>query len=154
MATLYRFLIALNGMQGPNLYQAGGADLAPGYCAMEDDADDVALCTAGSHPIGIIGCPSYHDLNTVYTAGEKVPVWMRGCGIVCYVLHDNDTGAATITRGTKLAIDDANDGCVQSWAYSDTAEATDTLAEVIGTLEEEVTISGDTPTFVKCRMSL
>lgn len=154
MATLIRCLVQLNGNEGPKWYQAGDSSIKPSYCVQEDDADEVKVCAASTAPIGIAGCPSYQDLNTAYVAGVKVPIWMRGCGVVIYVLHDDDTGAATLNRGVLLAIDDANSGCVMVWAYTDTAEATDTLSYVIGSLEDQVIISGDTATFVQCRMSI
>ncbi len=154
MATLIRCLVRKRKGVRPNWYQAGDSSMYPSYLAQEDDADEVKICAASARPIGIVGCPTYHDLNTAYTAGEKVPIWMRGCGVIIYVLHDDDTGATTLDRGTALVTDDANAGCVMIWTYGDASEATDSFENVIGTLEDEVTIDGDTATFVKCRMSI
>lgn len=154
MATLVRCLISLNGKKSPKWYQAGDSNIYPSYVVETDDADEVTI-NGATPPIGIAGCPTYKDLNTAYTAGERLPVWMRGCGVSIYVLFDDDTGATTLNRGIKLCVDDANDGCVQAWGYVDSIQTLDdTLRYVIGTLEEEVTISGDTPTFVPCRMGL
>ena len=83
-----------------------------------------------------------------------VPVWLRGCGVEIYVAHDNDTGAETLNRGTFVAIDDANAGCGQSFAYSDTAEATDSVLDLIGMMTEEVTTTADQQVFVKIIMSI
>ena len=154
MATLIRCLVRKKKNQGPNWYQAGAGTIYPSYLVMEDDSDEVTICATSARPIGIAGCPTYHDLNTAYTSGVMIPVWRRGCGVVIYVLHDDDTGAATIDRGTPLVTDDANAGCVMAWGYTNSSEATDSFENVIGTLDQEVTISGDTATFVQCRMSI
>lgn len=159
MATLTRCLIAANGMEGPEWFQAGDSLIKPGYVVVRDDNDEVKISPATiEQPLGVAGCTSYHDLNTVYNAdstGERVPVWLCGSGVDIYVLHDDDTGATTLTRPSYFCQDDANAGCVMLWAYTDAAVATDTLAYVVGKLiGADVVISGDTPTFIKIKLAL
>ena len=101
MATLYRCLIALNGCKGPKYFQAGDSLIKPSYVVMEDDADEVKICSTSGRPIGVAGCPAYHDMNTVYTAGVRVPIYMLGTGVEIMVLHDG-AAAASITKGEKV----------------------------------------------------
>ena len=83
-ATLRRMLIALNGYEGPEYYQAGDSSCKPGYVVMFDDADEVKICTSTGKPIGIVGCDADHDLMTVYAAGERMPVYPLGSGVDIY----------------------------------------------------------------------
>jgi len=122
---------------------------------MEDDIDEVTICTANLQGIGIAGEISYLDLMTAYADGIMIPVWMRGCGVAIYVAFDNDTAGATYVRGSLLASDDANSGCVMVYAYADTTgQYTDTLSMVIGTLMHEVTTTADALVYIPCRMSI
>ena len=155
VTTLINLIIKMNGFKGPDWYQAGDSSMKPGYIAMEDDLDEIKICTANGFPIGIVGCPSYHDLNTVFTAGEKIPLFPRGCGVVMYVAFDDDTGATTYTRNSILTIDDANAGCAMAWSYTDQDSAlTNTLAYTIGYLTQEVTTTADALVYVPCRLSI
>jgi hypothetical protein len=159
MATLTRLLLALHGLEGPEWFQAGDSLIKPGYVVVRDDHDEVKISpTTPEQPLGVAGCTSYHDLNTVYNAGadgERVPVWLCGSGVDIYVLHDDDTGATTLVRPSYFWQDDANAGAVRLWAYTDAAIGTDTLAYVVGKLiGGDVVISGDTPTFIKIKLSL
>lgn len=159
MATLTRLLLATYGIEGPEWFQAGDSLIKPGYVVVRDDHDEVKISpSTPEQPLGVAGCTSYHDLNTVYNAdaaGERVPVWLCGSGVDIYVLHDDDTGATTLVRPSYFYPDDANAGCVQLWAYGDTAQATDTLSLVVGKLiGGDVVISGDTPTFIKIKLAL
>jgi len=85
-ATLYRLVIALNGYDGPEYFQAGDGLLKPGMICMFDDADEVKICTSTGAPLGVVGCDAYHDLGTVYAIGERVPVYPLGCGVDIYVI--------------------------------------------------------------------
>ncbi|MCP4651707.1 MAG: hypothetical protein GY853_16720 [PVC group bacterium] len=153
MATLERCVIAYNGIAGPTWYQAGDSLIKPSYVVSRDDADEVKIAPADEPaPLGVAGCPTWHDLNTVFTAGDSVPVWEKGSGVEIFVLHDDDTGATTLIRGQLYQVDDANAGCVMLWAYTDAAVATDSISGVIGMLTKDVTISGDTPTFIPLRI--
>lgn len=155
MATLIKCVIAYNGIEGPSWWQAGDSLIKPSYVVVRDDADEVKIAAASSAaPFGVAGCPTWHDLNTVYTAGDSVPVWEKGCGVEIYVLHDDDTGATTLIRGQLFQVDDANAGCVMLWAYTDAAVATDTISGVIGMLTRDVTITGDVATFIPLRLSV
>lgn len=90
-STLRRMVIALNGYAGPEYYQAGAATIKPGMIVMEDDADEVKICTSTGEPIGVAGCDADHDLGTAYAAGERVPVYPLGCGVDIYVLSGDNT---------------------------------------------------------------
>lgn len=105
-STLYRLVIALNGFTGPEYYQAGDSLCKPGYIVMEDDADEVKICTSTGKPIGVVGCDADHDLGTVYTAGERMPVFPLGCGVDLYVACID---ATTITVVKGGIIDTADD---------------------------------------------
>lgn len=103
--TLRRLVIAYNGVSGPEYFQAGDGNMKPGMVVMEDDADEVKICSGTGIPIGIVGCDADHDLSTVYTIGERIPIWLLGCGVDLYVLHeDHDT--KTILRGSILESSD------------------------------------------------
>jgi len=155
MATLVRLVLQLNGFKGIEWYQAGDSSMYPGHVAIRDDADEVKIATASAaNPLGIVGCESYRDLNTAYTAGQMVPIYPCGSGVIIYVLHDDDTGATTLIRGQLFQVDDANAGCVMLWGYGDGAVATDTISGVVGRLTQDVTISGDTSTFIPLRLSI
>ena len=146
VTTLIRCVIALNGLTGPEWFKTGDATIKPSY--------EVTICTADAPPIGIAGSISYLDLMTAYADGIMIPVWMRGCGVSIYVAFDNDTGAATYTRGGILVSDDANSGCVMIFAYGDADEDTDSPNNMIGILMMEVTTTADALVYVPCRMSI
>ena len=97
-ASLRRIVIALNGMDGPEYFQAGDSSCKPGMIVMEDDADEVKVCTTTDLPIGVVGCDADHDLNTVYTAGERIPIWMLGCGVDIFVRFQYAT-TITLAKG-------------------------------------------------------
>lgn len=146
MATLRRCEVQKFGKE-PEWWQSGDATIKPSYLVMKDDSDEVTICTASAKPVGVAGSMTFHDLNTAYDSGIKIPVWRKGCGITIYVLHDDDTGAATLDSGIPLVADDANSGCVMIWT-------TETAPYIIGYNRYEVTISGDTPTFIQCMMTV
>lgn len=101
-AVLRRLVIALNGVDGPEYYQAGVATLKPGMVCMFDDADEVKLCTSTGQPAGIIGCDADHDLATVYALGERIPVWAIGCGVDIYVRFLDKDHDQTIELGKTI----------------------------------------------------
>ncbi|MHA1221324.1 MAG: hypothetical protein ACTSQB_06290 [Candidatus Heimdallarchaeota archaeon] len=105
-ATLRRLIIALNGYDGPEYYQAGDSLMKPGYVVMEDDGDEVKTCISTGKPIGIVGCDADHDMSTVYSAGERIPIFPLGCGVDLYVACI-DTTTITLIKG---AIIDTADG--------------------------------------------
>ena len=156
MATLTRLLLSVGGVEGPEWFRAGDALIYPGYVVSADaDQGECKIApTDEPEPTGVAGCPTYQDLNTAYTLGWRVPVWLCGSGVHIMVLHDDDTGATTLTRNQKFIVDDANAGCVMLWAYTDTAVATDTMSGLVGQLLQDVVISGDTPTFIPLALSL
>ena len=156
MATLTRLLLAANGVEGPEWFRAGDALIYPGYVVSRDaDVGEIKIApTDEPAPVGVAGCTTYHDLNSNFALGVRVPVWLCGSGVHVMVLHDDDTGATTLYRGQKFIVDDANAGAVMLWAYTDAAVATDTMSGLVGAMLDDVTISGDTPTFIPLRLSL
>ena len=164
MATLYRVLLALNGVKGPDFYQAGDSSIQPGFVVSRDDSDEVKICpTSGTRPFGVAGATTYQDLNTVIAVGERVAVFLCGSGVDIMVLHDDDTGAATLGRPQYFVPDDANAGAVMVRTYAAKAgsytagnftELHDTAMYTVGKLIEDITISGDTATYIKIKLSL
>jgi len=110
-ATLRRIVIALNGYDGPEYYQAGAATIKPGMIVCEDDADEIKITEETLKPIGVVGCDADHDLGTVYSSGERVPVYPLGCGVDIYVLCKDPT-TITVEKGSIIATspDAAHDG--------------------------------------------
>ena len=100
-----RVLIAANGIEGPDYYQAGDSLLKPGMVCMEDDADEVKVCITTGIPLGIVGCDADHDLGTVYTVGERIPVWLLGTGVDIYI-RSKDAGTQTITKNSIMVTAD------------------------------------------------
>lgn len=85
-STLYsRLVIAYNGVKGPEYFQAGDSLMKPGMVCTHDDADEVKVCLSTTKPFGIVGCDADHDLSTVYAEGERIPIWVLGCGVDIYV---------------------------------------------------------------------
>lgn len=62
--------------------QTGGAQKT---CAWPDAAGDVSL--------GVVGCRPGHDVDTAYTAGDTVPVYMVGGCAVVWVRFRTSGGA-------------------------------------------------------------
>ena len=130
-ATLRRLVIALNGMSGPEYFQAGDSSCKPGMIVMEDDADEVKVCTSTGKPIGVVGCDADHDLGTVYTAGERIPIWMLGCGVDIYILCSD---ATTITVVKGGIIDTADDTTLKGTGRIADAMTVSTTTEYVHTL--------------------
>ena len=105
-AILRRIIIALNGYEGPEYYQAGDSLCKPGMIVMEDDADEVKVCTTSGKPIGVVGSDADHDLSTVYAAGERIPIYPLGCGVDIYVLCVDDT-TIDVDKGVIIETADA-----------------------------------------------
>jgi hypothetical protein len=97
-----RVLIALNGVEGPEYYQAGDALMAPGMVVTYDDADEVKICTSTAKPLGIVGCDADHDLSTVYSLGERIPIWLIGSGVDIYVKCKDAGASHTIERNSII----------------------------------------------------
>jgi len=108
-STLRRMIIAKNGHEGAEYFQAGDSECKPGNVVMFDDADEVKICTTTGQPIGIVGCDADHDLGTAYTAGERIPVWMLGSGVDIFVMCVDAT-TITVERGDFMdTADDTTD---------------------------------------------
>ena len=101
--TLRRSIIALNGVHGPDYYQAGDANMYPGMIVAYDDSDEVKICTYALKPIGVVGCDADHDLSTVYALGERIPIWLLGCGVDLYVKCSD---SSTVERDDIIEMSD------------------------------------------------
>ena len=96
-----RVIVAFNGCEGPEYFQAGDSSCKPGYIVMEDDNDEVKLCISTAKPIGVVGCDADHDLSTVYAAGERIPIFMLGSGVDIYVYHGGKA-SDTVEKGSMM----------------------------------------------------
>lgn len=131
-STLYsRAVIALNGHEGPEYFQAGDSSMYPCTVVMYDDEDEVKVCTSTGQPIGIVGCDADHDLGTVYAAGERIPIWMLGSGVDIYV-KCKDATTITVERGDFM--DTADDTTLIGMARVRDDEIVSITTEYVGTL--------------------
>ena len=167
-ATLRRIVIALNGNDGPEYFQAGDSLCKPGMIVEEDDADEVKVCTTTGKPIGVVGCDADHDLGTVYTAGERIPIWMLGCGVDIYVRFQFAT-TITLAKGV-IAESQGGDTTMKGSAMTKTAyvahttDSADATGRVltamfwIGHIQEAgsilTAVASDTGAYVPVRLSL
>lgn len=151
--TLRRMIVAFNGVEGPTYYQADAA-IKPGELVEFVDADEVAVCTTDDAAIGVCGCDADHDLMTDYNAGERVPIWLLGSGVIIYVLC-YDADEKTIEFGTIMCSSDATAGAGSMQdAYSDTAERTDFVTFLIGRAQEAGTLTAATVMYIPVLLSL
>lgn len=165
---LNRVIIALNGHAGPEFFQAGDSLCKPGMVVMEDDSDEVKVCTTTGKPIGVVGCDADHDLNTVYTVGERIPIWMLGCGVDIYVRFQFAT-TITLAKGV-IAESQGGDTTMKGSAMTKTAfvahttESTDATGRIltamfwIGRIQAAgsilTAVASATGAFVPVRLSL
>jgi len=127
-----RLIIALNGVDGPEYFQAGDSNMKPGMVVMHDDADEVKICTSTGKPIGVVGCDADHDLSTVYAAGERIPIYMIGSGVEMFILCKD---ATTITVEKGSIMDTADDTTLKGHARVKDAfiPITTSIAAAMGT---------------------
>ena len=140
-ATIRRLVIAYNGFKGPEYFQAGDSLLKPGMVCMEDDADEVKVCTTTGKPYGIIGCDADHDLMSVYTIGERIPVFPLGCGVDLYIRCGDVTPAQSITKGAAMDTADCT-----TWAGC--GKVRDALVEITTTVGANGTLRNISEFFV------
>lgn len=161
MATLYRCLVALNGVAGPKWYQAGDGNIQPSYCVMTDDADEVKICSTSGRPIGVAGCKGDQDLNSTYTSGHAIPIYPKGCGVEIYVLHDGNSAESLDKHKTLLQASSGTAGAVRIKAAYEAKDTTyhatnftereDTNNFVIGTFSgPDKSITSGTSQYIKC----
>jgi len=147
-----RFVVDSNNYS-PRYFQASAA-MKTGELVEYVSANTVAVCTTDDHAIGVVGCDSDHDLSTDYAAGERVPIWMLGCGATVYVLC-YDADQKTIEEGLFCCSSDATAGAgsLQD-AYTDTVDRTDSLWWTIGRFAESGTLLATTVTYIKVKLSI
>lgn len=127
--TLRRMVIAKNGVEGPEYFRAGDATLKPGMLCVHDAAQaEVKKCITTAAPFGVIGCDADHDLSTAYAEGERIPVWVLGCGVDLYVLCAKGTAVATYTITKGTVIDTQDDTTVTGYGKPKTAYVAVTTA--------------------------
>lgn len=93
-------------------YQAGDSVIKPGYVVQEDDADEVKLGSTACVAVGIAMELPTKDLDTVFTAGWAIPIFVKGGGTVVTV----KLGAtAAVANGAAYIADAAGeDGLVSA----------------------------------------
>lgn len=120
--TLSSVKIALSGREGPMWFQAGDSSIYIGYAVEFDDADEVKVAaTNATAPIGIAGCPSWHDNTAVFAAGVRMPVWMIGCGAEVWATHDGvaGNGSLALQYGDPVARSNSTAGLLEEDANYD-----------------------------------
>jgi len=150
--TTLRRLVVDSAGQKPRYFQASAA-MKPGEIVEYVTANTVAVCTTDDKAVGVVGCDADHDLMTDYSAGERVPIWMAGCGAVVYVLC-YDADAKTIEVGSLICSSDATAGAgsLQD-AYTDTVDRTDSIWWAIGRAEEAGALGATTVMYIPVRLS-
>lgn len=155
-------LIALNGATGPEYFRAGDSLMKPGMiCTHDAAADEIKVCISTTKPFGVIGCDADHDLATVYTVGDRVPVWKIGSGVEVWVLCQDDA-LQTIIKGSIINSSDATTykGCGMEWTHTaityttivspELAERNILLTFMVGRAQSSGTITTAIARFVPC----
>ena len=68
----------------------------PGHIVTQTGGAQKTVCwpdAAGDVSTGIAGCLPGHDVDTAYTAGDTIPVYMCGSGAVVWVRERSNGGA-------------------------------------------------------------
>lgn len=142
--------IALNGLEGPDWFQAGDSSIYPGYVVEYEDPDEVVVMptTITTEIAGVAGCPSYHDNTAAFTAGVRVPVYMRGCGAIVYVTHDGvaGNGSLAVKFGDVLTYSNSTAGLVEVDAAAD--------IDTLGRCHRYALITNGTAKNIRCKLSL
>ena len=163
-STLRRMIIALNGCEGPEYFQAGAATIKPGMIVVEDDADEVKISEETTYPIGVAGCDADHDLSTAYSSGERIPVYMLGSGVDIYVLC-KDVTTVDVIKGDIIETSDtaAHDGqgkvkdgfvAITTTGAAAITERTSTIHFYIGRALETGSITSAVARYIPVRLSL
>jgi len=74
-------------------------EAAAAAVAWPDAADDIAT--------GVVGCAPGHDIDTAYSVGDMMPVYMTGSGAVVWVRLKNGAGAGVAVAGDLVGHDGA-----------------------------------------------
>jgi len=126
--TLYGgVIIATNGITGPKYFRAGDSLMKPATVCTHDAAnDEIKQCGTTDRPYGIIGCDSDHDLSTVYTVGDRVPVWLIGSGVEVWILC-GDADSVDIVKGSVMHTADSSTypGKITLYTYHQATTFTD-----------------------------
>lgn len=125
-------------------FEAGDSLIKTGYIVGYDsgDAAEVTICATNGAPFGVAGKIADHDLNTVVSAGDSLPVYLLGVGSLMYLCQDGDSTVDGI-RGSWCMRSDATAGKFEIWAYVDAAADTDTLSAIVGRQMEDHAFGGD-----------
>jgi len=68
----------------------------PGHIVSQTGGTQKTCCwpdAVTDNTLGVVGCKPGHDVDTAYTAGDTVPVFMRGSGAVVWVRFRTSGGA-------------------------------------------------------------
>jgi hypothetical protein len=103
--------------------------------AAESDLSFLGVC------LGPTVIPTDYDLDDVIADGETVNI-LRPTGgrTIISVILASHTGAFQIEEGDYLRVGDTA-GQVESWVYTDNADSTDTMQNVIGKSATDITTS-------------
>jgi hypothetical protein len=113
-----------------------GTDIKPGMIvtAVGETSPDIDTCAAGEEPLGVVLRNPDHDIDTAYADGITVKVARIGSG--CKVRVWIKANSASFVQGQPLAVNQTTATMASLWAYTDNAEATDTLNFKIGLAAE------------------
>ena len=78
----------------------------PGHIVTNTGGSQKKVCfpdAAGDVSLGIVGCSPGHDIDTAYTAGDTVPVYMVGSGATVWVRFRLNGGA--LVAGSPVMAD-------------------------------------------------
>jgi hypothetical protein len=118
----YRFVL------GP--YLTGEAGIYAGY-VVRRASNLLYLCKSGEAQFGIMDGELGSDLDTAYDSGDEGEVFPIGSKQMVHAWYVAQSPAVDLESMNKMVLS-ATDGMVKKWAYTDAAEATDSLSELVG----------------------
>lgn len=111
---------------------AGEAGIYPGYIIRIASDEKAYLCNnSDGQPSGIVEVPIGADLDTVIASGDMLEFYRIGQDTEVWMFLLYASPLAAIRDG-ELITTSATDGKGMKWAYTDTAEATDSNAFNVG----------------------
>jgi hypothetical protein len=112
-------------------YQAGDGTMIPGVFCQDDDADEVKVCAVdGNYPLGQVGCLPTLDIDTAIAIGTSIMIYLNHSAAKTIAPHDATVEA--LAKGQPLMRSGNIAGYTQAFAYTDAAEATDSLVNKTG----------------------
>ena len=115
-------------------WKAMGEAVYPGDVIRIHSDDKIYACKSTDlYASGVMGLTPGQDIDTIYTvtSGKLYPYYPVGQKTLVWVRLEA-TSPAVAVRDGSFAIVGTEDGKVRAWAYTDAAEATDTLSTKVG----------------------